>query len=99
MGHLALFNNFKMIDMVKIQGSYQISNNQLLKEGVTFLIKERKSVTPKKPKLYLSSIKPTFEYVSSMYPIAENTYQIDYKGAKYKLILEPLKEVANVVGF
>ena len=85
--------------MVKIQGSYQISNNQLLKEGVTFLIKERKSVTPKKPKLYLSSIKPTFEYVSSMYPISENTYQIDYKGAKYKLILEPLKEVANVVGF
>ena len=85
--------------MVKIQGSYQISNNQLLKEGVTFLIKERKVVTPKKPKLYLSSIKPTFEYVSSMYPISENTYQIDYKGAKYKLILEPLKEVANVVGF
>jgi hypothetical protein len=85
--------------MVKIQGSYQISNNQLLKEGVTFLIKERKSVTPKKPKLYLSSIKPTFEYVSSMYPLSENTYQIDYKGAKYKLILEPLKEVANVVGF
>ncbi len=85
--------------MVKIQGSYQISNNQLLKEGVTFLIKERKVVTPKKPKLYLSSIKPTFEYVSSMYPLSENTYQIDYKGAKYKLILEPLKEVANVVGF
>ena len=85
--------------MVKIQGSYQISNNQLLKEGVTFLIKERKSVTPKKPKLYLSSIKPTFEYVSSMYPISENTYQIDYKGAKYKLILEPKKELAFVVGF
>lgn len=83
--------------MVKIQGSYQISNNQLLKEGVTFLIKERKSVTPKKPKLYLSSIKPTFEYVSSMYPISENTYQIDYKGAKYKLILEPKKELAFVV--
>ena len=85
--------------MVKIQGSYQISNNQLLKEGVTFLIKERKVVTPNKPKLYLSSIKPTFEYVSSMYPIAENTYQIDYKGAKYKLILEPKKELAFVVGF
>lgn len=85
--------------MVKIQGSYQISNNQLLKEGVTFLIKERKSVTPKKPKLYLSSIKPTFEYVSSMYPLSENTYQIDYKGAKYKLILEPKKELAFVVGF
>lgn len=83
--------------MVKIQGSYQISNNQLLKEGVTFLIKERKSVTPKKPKLYLSSIKPTFEYVSSMYPISENTYQIDYKGVKYKLILEPKKELAFVV--
>lgn len=85
--------------MVKIQGSYQISNNQLLKEGVTFLIKERKSVTPKKPKLYLSSIKPTFEYVSSMYLLSENTYQIDYKGAKYKLILEPKKELAFVVGF
>jgi hypothetical protein len=85
--------------MVKIQGSYQISNNQLLKEGVTFLIKERKVVTPKKPKLYLSSIKPTFEYVSSMYPLSENTYQIDYKGAKYKLILEPKKELAFVVGF
>ena len=85
--------------MVKIQGSYPISNNHLTKEGVTFLIKERKIITPKKPKLYLSSIKPTFEYVSSMYPISENTYQIDYKGAKYKLILEPLKEVANVVGF
>lgn len=85
--------------MVKIQGSYQISNNHLIKEGVTFLIKERKIITPKKPKLYLSSIKPTFEYVSSMYPLSENTYQIDYKGAKYKLILEPLKEVANVVGF
>jgi thiamine pyrophosphokinase len=85
--------------MVKIQGSYQISNNQLQKDGIIFLIKERKVVTPKKPKLYLSSIKPTFEYVSSMYPISENTYQIDYKGAKYKLILEPLKEVANVIGF
>ena len=85
--------------MVKIQGSYQISNNQLLKEGVTFLIKERKSVTPKKPKLYLSSIKPTFEYVSSMYPISENTYQIDYKGVKYKLILEPKKEVASVMEY
>jgi hypothetical protein len=34
-----------------------------------------------------------------MYPIAENTYQIDYKGAKYKLILEPKKELAFVVGF
>ena len=85
--------------MVKIQGSYQISNNQLLKEGVTFLIKERKVVTPKKPKLYLSSIKPTFEYVSSMYPISENTYQIDYKGVKYKLILEPKKEVASVMEY
>jgi hypothetical protein len=85
--------------MVKIQGSYQISNNHLIKEGVTFLIKERKIITPKKPKLYLSSIKPTFEYVSSMYPLSQNTYQIDYKGAKYKLILEPLKELANVVGF
>jgi hypothetical protein len=85
--------------MVKIQGSYQISNNQLLKEGVTFLIKERKVVTPKKPKLYLSSIKPTFEYVSSLYPITENTYQIDYKGVKYKLILEPKKEVAIVMEY
>ena len=85
--------------MVKIQGSYQISNNQLLKEGITFLIKERKSVTPKKPKLYLSSIKPTFEYVSSLYPITENTYQIDYKGVKYKLILEPKKEMASVMEY
>jgi hypothetical protein len=85
--------------MVKIQGSYQISNNQLLKEGVTFLIKERKVVTPKKPKLYLSSIKPTFEYVSSMYPLSENTYQIDYKGVKYKLILEPKKEMASVMEY
>ena len=32
------------IDMVKIQGSYQISNNHLTKEGVTFLIKERKII-------------------------------------------------------
>jgi hypothetical protein len=83
--------------MVKIQGTYQISNNHLLKEGVTFLIKERKTTTPKKPKLYLSTIKPTFEYVSSMYPISENIYQIDYKGVKYKLILEPKKELAIVV--
>jgi len=68
-----------------LEGQYQIKGNQLTNElGLTLQIGERKNPTKHKPKYYLRRLRP-FDYISSMYQVSINEYQIDYSGKKYSL--------------
>lgn len=82
-----------------ITGSYRIENSKLHNQanGLILHLRERK-YTSGKPKQFLAIHKPTYEYISSLYPKAVFTgeadgkpvatsklYELDYKGVKHTL--------------
>lgn len=84
--------------MANLIGRYQTAkNSKLVSEDLTLVIGTRRKPSANKTKHYLLAIRgeKTFEYVSSMYPVAEvpNTFQIDYKGANYILIIDKAEAV------
>lgn len=84
--------------MANLIGRYQTAkNSKLVSEHLTLVIGTRRKPEANKPKHYLLAIRGAgrFEYVSSMYPVAEvpNAFQIDYKGANYMLILNESEAV------
>lgn len=84
--------------MANLIGRYQTAkNSKLVSEHLTLVIGTRRKPEANKPKHYLLAIRGSgrFEYVSSMYPVPEvpNTFQIDYKGANYMLIIDKAEAV------
>lgn len=78
--------------MTKVQnflcGSYSQIGANLKKEdsSLHLIIRERKTITKFKPKKFLIRVDETKPcYISSLYPIDNNTHSLDYNGTKYKL--------------
>jgi len=70
-----------------LSGKYTRQGTTLkgLEKPITLIIGTRKQATIKKPKHYLlqKHSKSNYRYVSSMFPIDESTFSIDYKGVNY----------------
>lgn len=69
------------------EGLYPLQGKQFKIGERTFLIRERKDPTTKKPRLFFIKIKPEYSYISSLYPTAENTFKMDYNREKYTIQL------------
>ena len=64
-------------------GVFTLEGNAFLVEGEKYAIRERKKARGK-PKFYLIKCSP-FEYVSSLFPVASEEFNFDYKKKLYSL--------------
>ena len=67
-------------------GKYDLKDKKFTIEQKTYKISERKKRIGNKPKYYINGLKP-FEYISSLYPIENNTYRMEYKRTYYTVEL------------
>jgi hypothetical protein len=76
--------------MAKLRGLYHKSNSNLFNEsrGIHLVLSSRKKTTSKKPEKYLlQKIGNSYKYVSSLYPIAPNKYEMEHTGVFYYVVL------------
>lgn len=72
-----------------LSGQYSLVGQSLRSTDKTLYIKSRKpeKVTKKKPSKFLILTKPSFEYISSMYPVEPDKYLIEYGKSAYEVSL------------
>jgi len=78
---------------------YRKVGQKLISTNHTFLIRERKKITKNKPKNFLLKIDPKTNkglYISSLYPVAENQYTLDFKGVRYSLEITKSDDSASI---
>jgi|15BtaG_2_1085339.scaffolds.fasta_scaffold08830_4 hypothetical protein len=69
-----------------LTGSFSLIGNTLIKQDYSFLICERSSPTPKKPKHFLIQKVPNRKYISSLYETNnDGQFTFDFAGHKYTL--------------
>jgi hypothetical protein len=69
-----------------LTGSFSLIGNTLIKQDYSFLICERSSPTPKKPKHFLIQKVPNRKYISSLYETNnDGQFTFDFGGHKYTL--------------
>lgn len=79
-----------------LTGSFSLIGNTLIKQDYSFLICERSSPTPKKPKHFLLQKVPNRKYISSLYETNnEGQYTFDFGGHKYTLTTK--KQNAEII--
>ena len=81
-----------MESKIIVNGKHQRKGFNFFSKTHKFLICERAKTTPTKTKLFLiaKSVNKRLEkdtYISSLYPIAQNVFKIDYNGCKYTVVL------------
>lgn len=72
----------------KLQGTYQKINSTLInqKNNIQLVVCHRKNPTGNKPPKYLlEKIGKRYKYISSLYPIDSNKYEIDCSGVHYHI--------------
>ena len=85
------FNKSNQTGIISIPGTYTRSGSKLIQEGkdCIFYILKRKKTTPLKPENYIiAKLEGKDIYISSLYPIAENIYRIEYDFVIYILTME-----------
>ena len=68
--------------------NYRKIGQKLISTTHTFLISKRKKITKNKPRHFLMQLDPKTNkglYISSLYPVAENQYTLDFKYANNKI--------------
>ena len=68
--------------------NYRKIGQKLISTTHTFLISKRKKITKNKPRHFLMQLDPKTNkglYISSLYPVSENQYTLDFKGVRYSL--------------
>jgi len=69
-------------------GQYPLVNGKFYLGDSKILLRERKQASGNKPKYFLSALmNGKHEYISSLFPIGENRYSLDYKGDYFELIM------------
>lgn len=72
--------------------TYSLVGNTLIKQDYSFLICERSSPTPKKPKHFLIQKVPNRKYISSLYETNnDGQFTFDFAGHKYTLTIKRQK--------
>lgn len=76
-------------NQVKLEGKYLINGSNLSSSNdrIKLVIGTRKNPSINKPKKYLlwKHSPSKFTYLSSMYPVDETTFSIDYEGVNYQV--------------
>lgn len=68
-----------------LSGEYKkISDTSFFLDKYKVIIRDRKKNIEKKPVKYICFIKP-FKYISSLYPLNDNEFRIDYKNKIYEM--------------
>jgi hypothetical protein len=74
--------------MAKIAGYYQLAPNEgksnfhCEANNITIVVAQRKTTAPNKPPKYILQklAKSKYKYISSLFPIDQNTFSIDHEG-------------------
>jgi hypothetical protein len=79
-----------MTKIVNLEGVYNYTGTHLtnIQTGLKLAIRKRLAPTPSKPEKYIFEF-GGMGYVSSLYPIDNINYSIEYQGVKYKLTITP----------
>jgi len=81
-----------MTSNIPLSGKHQRKNLKFYSQDCKFLLCSRSKTTPSKPALFLIA-KPIIKalkkdvYISSLYPVAQNLFELEYGGKRYTLKL------------
>jgi hypothetical protein len=80
----------------QLVGTYQREGSKLISENLNLLISKRKNTSPTKPPYFIvnKTSSPKGDYISSLYPLGNNEFKIDFQGTNYKIIFE--EQVAHI---
>lgn len=71
-----------------LDGEYPLSGNNFQIRECKMIIRQRKNPTESKPLLFISQVKPSYKYITSLYPTSKaGVYSVDYEGFYYLVSL------------
>lgn len=65
-----------------------IGANTFFSDGLKYCIKTRKEPSAKKPEKFIIQLVPGFKYISSIYPLTDNKYYMEYEGIEYEINID-----------
>lgn len=78
-----------MVKINNLQGEYKLFKRVLKGNGLKLLIAKRNKTTKTKTPQFLYDISTKQgRYISSLYPLADNVYKLDFQGVEYQLKLD-----------
>lgn len=87
-----------MTNLEKFVGEYQKEKNVLTNgQGLKLLIANRSNTSQTKTPLFLlDKSTPKGSYISSLYPLSDCEYRLDFKGVKYELKIDNNTNKAHI---